>query len=36
LIVLVKEAKDAARRLVLEEASSRVGFSGDFFHGPTN
>jgi hypothetical protein len=34
--VLVKEAKDAARRWVLEEAGGIVGFSGAFFHGSTN
>jgi len=36
VIVLVKQAKDAARRSVLEEASSVAGFSGAFFHGSTN
>jgi hypothetical protein len=34
--VLVKEAKDAARRWVLEEASGTPGFTGAFFHGSTN
>ncbi len=33
--MLVKEAKDAARRWVLDEAS-KVGFSGAFIHGSTN
>ena len=36
MIVIVKEAKDAARRWVLEEASGIGGFSGAFFHGSTN
>jgi hypothetical protein len=34
--VLVKEAKDAARRWVLAEASGTPGFTGAFFHGSTN
>jgi hypothetical protein len=34
--VLVKEAKDVARRWVHEEARGTVGFSGAFFHGSTN
>jgi hypothetical protein len=34
--VLVKQAKDAARRWVLEEASGTPGFTGAFFHGSTN
>jgi hypothetical protein len=34
--VRVKEARDAARRWVFEEAGSRGDFSGAFFHGSTN
>jgi len=34
--LLVKQAKDAARRWVFEEASGTPGFSGAFFHGSTN
>ena len=35
-IVIVKHAKEVARRWVIEEASSTPGFSGAFYHGSTN
>ncbi len=34
--MLVKEAKDAARRWVIEEAGGTLGVTGAFFHGSTN
>ena len=34
--MLVKHAKDLARRWVIEEASSTPGFAGAFFHGSVN
>jgi hypothetical protein len=34
--MLVKQAKDVARRWVREEASSTPGFAGAFYHGSTN
>jgi hypothetical protein len=34
--MLIKQAKDVARRWVLEEASSAPGFAGAFYHGSTN
>jgi hypothetical protein len=36
VILLVKQAKFAARRWVVEEASGTPGFSGAFVHGSTN
>jgi len=34
--MLVKQAKDAARQWVIEEASTAPGFCGAFYHGSTN
>ena len=36
MILIVKQARDAARLWVWEEASGTPGFSGAFFHGSTN